>query len=157
LSAGGAQKLRVTLERSPLVALAVVIIHAGTALLVAYLPLPIAAAAAAYALIAASAAWSLWRHAFRAGRAGIETIVVRADRTVEIGRRSGAREECMIADSSVVTAWLTLMHAFPKDRRHWPWHLRAVLIAPDMLSTDDYRQLRVLLRMGKPARAAKPV
>ena len=144
-----AASLHVTLKRSSTIAAAVVAIHAATLTLIYILSISTAAFAGATVLIVASAALCCWVYALRAGRRGIASIRLRDDRRIEIEQRSGRRVECVIADSTVVGAWVTIIHAYPDYGRPLPWRMKTLLIVPDMLGAEDFRKLRVLLRLGK--------
>ena len=141
--------LRIALGRSPLLVAAAVAMHGTTIALVCVLPLPILARASAIGLVALHLVWVLWRHAWHRGAAAIIGMVLHADRTAELERRSGERQVSRIGDHSFVSAPLTVIHAYPRDVRPWPWNNCAILILPDMLDAETYRQLRVLLRLGK--------
>lgn len=151
-----AATLRVTLRHSPLAALACVALHGGTLAVVLFLSMAAVTAAGLSALIAASAAWSVWRYALLGGRSAIVALTVRVDRTAEFEEASGKRTEVVVAESTLVGAFLTVIHAYPRNQACWPWRLRTVLIVPDMLGAEDYRRLRLLLRLGRPTPRATP-
>jgi hypothetical protein len=51
-----------------------------------------------------------------------------------------------LCDGSFVAPWLTALRWRPEGA----WLDRTLLVLPDMLGADDFRRLRVLLRLGKP-------
>jgi len=67
-----------------------------------------------------------------------------ADRTVRLTERTGRRIEGMVQPDSYVGALLTTLVVRPDGKRR----LRTIAILPDMLPADDFRRLRLLLRLG---------
>jgi len=51
-----------------------------------------------------------------------------------------------LRDGSFVAPWLTALRWRPEGA----WLDRTLLVLPDMLGAEDFRRLRVLLRLGKP-------
>jgi hypothetical protein len=129
--------------------LAVVAIHGATFVLLCALPLATSGLAAAGVVIAASAALCCRAYAWRAGRHAIAAIRLHDNRTMELEQRSGNRVACRVLDSTVAGPWLTVIHACPVGERPLPWRMRTVLIVPDMLGAEEFRKLRVLLRLGR--------
>jgi len=69
------------------------------------------------------------------------TARVRVERSGEV-QVDGIGGE--LRDGSFVAPWLTVVRWRPRGA----WLDRALLIAPDMLDADDFRRLRVLLRLA---------
>jgi hypothetical protein len=140
--------LRVALKPSRLLAGTAVVVYGATLILVWALPLPVLPRVSAIGLIASHLVWVLWRYAWRQGARAIVGIVLRGERRAEIARRCGTHETCSIGEDSFVSAVLTVVRAYPAEASTWPWTVRTILVLPDMLDAETYRQLRVLLRMS---------
>jgi hypothetical protein len=54
--------------------------------------------------------------------------------------------EGQVRDGSFVAPWLTALRWRPEGA----WLDRSLLVLPDMLAEEEFRRLRVLLRLGKP-------
>lgn len=119
---------------------------ATTAVLTLALPLSGASTAMALVAIVGSAAWEIRRCAGRGVPACVE---VDGDRRVRVVARDGQSDAGAILDASYVGAWLTTI-VWRADEAPWWQPARAVLVLPDTLPADDFRQLRVLLRYGVP-------
>ena len=65
-------------------------------------------------------------------------------RAVRLTERTGRRIEGIVQADSYVGALLTTLVVRPDGKRR----LRTVAILPDMLPADDFRRLRLLLRLG---------
>ena len=76
---------------------------------------------------------------------------VSSSNQLELVRKDGKCLQVNICNDSVVTPYLTVINCKVQDAnlfaRLFVPHL---VILPDMLGTEDYRQLRVWLRWGKP-------
>ena len=57
---------------------------------------------------------------------------------------SGETIDCFVLDSTFVSSYLTVLMLKPKQWRHK--YTRSVVILPDAVDTEKFRQLRVLLR-----------
>lgn len=126
------ERVDAILARSPVVEGFVACASMATALLVAALPVEIDLRAIALPWIGASALAALRRA--RPGRA----LKVDVERGVEVAGVAGR-----LRDGSFVAPWLVVVRWRPLGA----WWDRRLLVAPDMLGTDDFRRLRVLLRM----------
>jgi hypothetical protein len=119
---------------------------AAMTLLVLVLPLELWTTAAAILVIMAVAGRGLWRCSGR----GVPAILhVGHDRRITASSRDGHSHDGSIQDDSYVGECLTTIVWRPD---HAPRYERArtILILPDMLSPEDFRRLRVLLRYGRP-------
>ena len=139
-----ARTLRLTL--GPSRAASVLIYGACTtsAALVAWLP---AAAVLRGALVIAVGAYAIFtvRHsATRIASRAIVGIELGLDRAVCLTERAGRRIEGVVQPGSYVGALLTTLVVRPDGKRR----LRSVAILPDMLPAEDFRRLRLLLRLG---------
>ncbi len=78
-------------------------------------------------------------------------IELEADRTVCMTERSGDRIEGVLLADSYVNAWVTTVVMRPEGKRL----MRSTAILPDMLPAEDFRRLRLLLRLGHIPTTAK--
>ncbi len=122
-----------------------------TAILLAWLPLPIAAHAAGGAAILAVLASGLYRCT---GRGVPALLHVGTDRLITVTGRDGRSRQGTILDDSYVGARLTTI-VWRADRDPWWRPSRAILVLPDALAPDDFRRLRVALRYGRAPAASE--
>jgi toxin CptA len=131
-------------EFSPSYRLAVLlaVVH-GAALLALLAVLPVWAGALAGALLLANLAYYLLRDALI--RLGISCTGLVADgEGVVMSLRNGDRVPCVIDKDSVVTPMLTVLNLRLRGQRG----ARSILILPDSLDAESFRELRVWLRWG---------
>jgi len=122
---------------------------AATAILVAWLPLPICVAAAGIAMVVGATLRALWRCS---GRGVPALLHVGLDRRLTVTDREGRSRAGAILDDSYVGERLTTIVWRPDGAPWWrPAH--AILVLPDTLPRDELRRLRVFLRYGRPPRA----
>jgi hypothetical protein len=142
--------IRVALGPSRIAGAAVLLAFMATAALVAWMPWPhllravIVLALGAYAM-AVNRNWVA-----RSAKHAVVALVVDIDRRITLTEASGARIEGIVQADSYVGATLTTIVVRLPARRL----LRAIAILPDMLPADDFRRLRVLLRLGRESVAA---
>jgi hypothetical protein len=67
------------------------------------------------------------------------------ERAIEVELADGTFRSGEVRDGSFVAPWLTIVRWRPLGTRCD----RSIVVLPDMLPRDDFRALRVLLRMGK--------
>jgi len=107
------------------------------------LPLP----AWQLAPLAAGAGFSLWwhwrRHVVRVHRDAIRQLHWGADRDCRLRLASGRQAAATLLPQAVVLRWLVILHLRGPGRQ-----LRHLVILPDMLPSDRFRQLRVRLRIA---------
>jgi hypothetical protein len=85
------------------------------------------------------------RHwATRSASRAIIGVELDVDRAMRLTERTGRRIEGAVQADSYVGAWLTTLVVRSDGKRR----LRTVAILPDMLPADDFRRLRLLLRLG---------
>jgi hypothetical protein len=120
---------------------------AMTAILIGWLPLPIVAAVPASVGVLAVLFSGLRRCA---GRAVPALLHVGIDRRITVTGRDGRSRAGTILDDSCVGAWLTTI-VWRADGTPWWRRACAIVVLPDTLPEDDFRQLRVVLRYGRPA------
>jgi len=128
---------RVALRRSRIGAAFVLAAGGATLILSAAIPLGWTAK-----LLAVSWVGAMWLDAYRVVRRG-RAIVVRGERIdVRDGNRDW-RSGC-VRGGSFVASWLTIIRWRPERARLD----RTIVILPDMLEPERFRELRVLLRWG---------
>ena len=120
---------------------------AMTSILLGSLQLPIGVVLPGIAAVLAVLASGLWRCT---GRGVPALLHVGIDRRITVTDRDGRSRAGLILDDSYVGAWLTTI-VWRRDGMPW-WHpARSILVLPDTLPEDEFRQLRVVLRYGRPA------
>ena len=121
----------------------------ATAALVAWLPSESASASVLKALaaivIGAYAVGTLRRWSTRTAPSSIVSIKLSVDLRIALTERCGRRVEGKVLPDTYVGGWLTTIVMRPDGTRV----SRRVAILYDMLAVDDFRRLRVLLRLGK--------
>ena len=92
------------------------------------------------------ASWTGWKlRELRRGRHAICRLRVDGDRRILLTRSDGRSMRGRILPSTYVGARLTTLVWRPSDRQF----AHAECLLPDMLSAEDFRRLRVLLRYGR--------
>ena len=134
--------LRINLSRSRILAVALTAVHAIALGAVLPLDLDLALRAALGAALAASLAHSLCRHAFLLTPNAVVALEVKDGETCRAQRRNGEAHDAQILGTTYVTPWLTVLNLRPEGRRL----ARHVLVVPDNIERDLFRQLRVVLR-----------
>jgi hypothetical protein len=137
--------LHIELAPSRLAAAAIVVGVIATAALVAWLPVPSwLRAGAAIALGGyAIALMRIWANP--TARRSAVSLVLGPSRYIVITERGGRRLEGLVQADSYVGGVLTTIVMRPAGAR---WS-RSIAILPDMLSADDFRRLRVRLRLAQ--------
>lgn len=139
----GPPSLRIELLPSPIGAVIIVVAFLATAALVAFVPGPAWLRGAAVVAIGTHAVWTLRVAARRTAKSAIVGIELLADGRAALTERSGRRREGCVQPACYVGTWLTtLVVRIDGERRS-----RALAILPDMLSAEDLRRLRILLRV----------
>ena len=89
---------------------------------------------------------ALVRAAQHSTRRAVVAIVLGADRNIAVIERSGRRTDGVVQDDSYVgSALTTIVWRSAGARRTC-----TIAILPDMLPAEEFRKLRVLLRLGQP-------
>ncbi len=87
----------------------------------------------------------IMRHwAMRSAARAIVGIELDAAHAVRLIERGGDAIDGRVQADSYVGAWITTLVVVPEGKRL----ARTVAILPDMLPADDFRRLRLLLRLG---------
>lgn len=119
---------------------------AAELVLLALLPLPIAGHLAGAAAIAAAMVSGLWRCT---GRGVPALLNVGIDRRITVTGRDGRSRDGAILDASYVGPRLTTI-VWRADAAPWWRPAQSILVLPDSLGAEPFRQLRVALRYGRP-------
>ena len=112
------------------------------------LMLPVAAKLAATGVLATSLVIYLRHYALRNLPGSIIGLAIADDMTFTLQTRCGQHIVCELLGSSFVAPYLTVLELRPGNAAKW-WQrprARSVVILPDALGKEDFRQLRVLLR-----------
>lgn len=122
--------------------------HAAAIALLWPLMLPVAAKLSATAALITSLVLYLRHYALRNSPGSITSLLLADDMTCTLETRRGERFACAPLGSSFVAPYLTVLELKPLETAKW-WHklhARSVVILPDAVDAEDFRQLRVLLR-----------
>lgn len=143
--------LRVALGPSPRLAILLLAAHGGAAAALMLTPLDALVLMVALAALAASAAFTLYRHALRRGAAAVVALECRDREQLALRLGDGRWFEGTILGSSTVSTVLTVLNIRCNGR---PRRVHVVLLG-DGIAAEDYRRLRVWLRWGpRPAARA---
>src|SRR5215470_2181096 len=137
--------LRLELKPSRLAAKLLAAGVVATALLIAWLPGEWWWRAAVAVAIGAYGVWMVRSRAYAALPRSIVALEVGADLRAIFIERSGRRIDGTVQPDSYVGAMLTTIVLRPTGA----YQSRAIAILPDMLGAEDFRKLRVLLRLGR--------
>jgi hypothetical protein len=113
------------------------------------LPLPPVGYAPCALVIVAVLISGWWRCT---GRGLPALLHVGIDRRITVTDCDGRSRAGAILDDSYVGAWLTTI-VWRWDESPWWRPATAIVVLPDMLPRDSFRQLRVVLRYGRPTAA----
>ncbi len=113
------------------------------AMAVSLLLLPLWAGMAVALLLLMSLRHCLLYHAWLSLPHSCAGLVLEEEGAVFI-RRDGAHLPCRILSGSLVAPWLTVLNVQPDEARG----VLSIVILPDSLDAESYRQLRVRLRWG---------
>ena len=145
-----ARTLRLSLGPSRLASGLICVTCLATCALVAWLPGAAALRGVSVIGIGAYAILTMRQWATRSASRAIIGIELDADRAVRLIERTGRHIEGIVQPDSYVGALLTTLVVRPEGKRR----LRTVAILPDMLPAEDFRRLRLLLRLGHAATTA---
>ena len=121
-----------------------------TSALLAALPLPWTVMLPCAAAVVGVLVGGLWRCT---GRGVPALLHVGNDRRITVTDYDGRSHAGTILDDSFVGAWLTTI-VWRRDGLPWWRPAPAIVVLPDMLSPDEFRRLRVVLRYGRLATRA---
>ncbi len=134
--------LRLQIDLSPSRYLTLILMGAhGAAIIVLLLVLPWWASAATALMLLLGLRHYLMRDAWLRLPHSCTGLVMEEEGAA-ILLRSGIQQPCRILPGSLVTPLLTLLNVLPQDARF----ARSVVILPDSLDAESFRQLRVWLK-----------
>lgn len=134
--------LSITLRPSCLLGLLLVAMHALALLSAWQVPLALVAKIGVAALLASSLALSLRQHVWRAGKRSVRAIRLTGECDLSLQGQDGAWLEAAILPSSFISPYLTVLNLQLEGERR----ARHVIILPDAMDSEQFRQLRVWLR-----------
>lgn len=88
----------------------------------------------------------LWSLRGQLGRQRITQLHLYEDGRLEVERRNGQCEKRAVHAETTVIAWLVVLLLSPRDTPSYFKRQEALVILPDTLSAEDFRQLRIWLR-----------
>jgi toxin CptA len=121
-------------------------VHALTLLVVWLLPFSLLWRATLSILIVASLCFYLHRDAFKLAHQSIVSIKCLPDCKLELQRQTGEWITASLQPGSFVAPYLTTLAYRPQEK----YFTRHVIILPDMLDENTFRELRVQLRWQSP-------
>lgn len=131
------------LQPSRYLAAMLIVAHGITLAALFPLALPGWAKAALAAFILFSLAYHLRRDAWLSAPYASVELVLEGDR-IALTTRGGEQLAGQILRDSLVTPFITVLNVLPQDARA----VRSVIILPDSLDAESFRQLRVCLKWG---------
>lgn len=138
-------RLRIELVASRVAATCIIALGAATGVLVALLPIPW------WAIVATLVGIGVWGWdrlraiAWRRNAGSAIELVLTGDRRIFIRTKCGHLQAGVVLEATYVSPSLTAIVWQPADA----WRSQSLLILPDMLLAEDFRQLRVVLRYGR--------
>jgi hypothetical protein len=138
-------QLRVVLGPSRIATCALAALAALAIALLLIMPAPAWTDALGALALVAWAAHRIRLHGLRRAPASIVEVMLAEDRTIVVRHRDGRLRAGLVLDRSHVHPAFTSIAWRPDGVRL----ARSVPIVPDMLASDDFRRLRVLLRYGR--------
>ncbi|MGH8750890.1 MAG: protein YgfX [Burkholderiales bacterium] len=134
--------MNIALKPSKHLLLLLIATHAAAVIIIWLVQLPGWLQAAATLVLCLSLFFYSKRYAMLSALNSIIGIEIREERVCIIQTRDGKYLDCIILPTSTVYSWLTVLNLMQRDERV----LRHVVIFPDAIATEDFRQLRVWLR-----------
>jgi hypothetical protein len=134
--------LRIELRVSRVAAALILAAYAMTAALLLCLPLAWSFRGLGIAVIACACAFALRK---TIGASAPALVRLDTDRRIVVINRDGCEREGVVLADSYVGSRVTTIVWLPAG----VWFARTMLIVADALASDDFRQLRVVLRHGR--------
>lgn len=135
--------LTVTLRPSFLLAALLLLMHGLAMASVWLVPLHSAAKIVAAICLALSLLHALWRHVLRRGMKAVQAIRWQEESKLSVQEGGGGQwQEAELLPSSFVSAYLVVLNLRLAEEK-WARH---VVILPDGIEAEQFRQLRVNLR-----------
>jgi toxin CptA len=134
--------LSITLHPSYLLALFLVAMHALALASVWLVPLVLAAKIGTAVVLASSLVLSLRQHVWRAGKRSVRAVRLTGECDMSLQGQDATWLEAAILPSSFISPYLTVLNLNIEGERR----ARHVVILPDAMDAEQFRQLRVWLR-----------
>ena len=131
------------LQPSIYFAIAVVVSHGAALAVLAPLALPIWAKILLASLVLISLLYHVWHDAWLLALSSNKTLLLDGDMILLVARNGDQVTARVLADS-LVTPYITVLNVLPQGS----YLARSVIILPDSLDAESFRQLRVWLRWG---------
>lgn len=138
------QSVDIRLGPSRVLALWIVTLHLATAAIVVAQPIAAWARYPVGGVLVVLGVLHAWNE-LAGRRRGISSLALAEDRTVAFVDRAGQRSRGRVAPTTYVGDRLVVLHTREDGRRF----CRTDAILADMLSPDDFRRLKVLLRLSR--------
>lgn len=106
-----------------------------------------------------STAYAISMHGTRGLPWSVVKLTINAKQELHVVRKDGQRIPVQVEASSVVTPYLTLLQlsTIQVERHEKAWlNRQAIIVLPDNVEREAYRQLRVWLRWGKFKKSDQP-
>lgn len=145
-STRSAGPLVLELKPSKILLVANTALHGGAAMAVWVLPLLLHWRIFAIAFICATCCYYGWQYCLLRNGSSIVRIVWDSDDNWELIRRDGQSEDGLLLGDSTVYARFAVINFFTGPR----WRRRSVLLTPDCVDPEQFRQLRVRLNIANP-------
>jgi toxin CptA len=131
------------LQPSVYFTIALIASHGVALTVLAPLALPLWARILLASLVITSLLYHVWHDAWLLALSSNKTLLVDGD-MVQLVARNGDQVTARVLADSLVTPYITVLNVLPQGS-----HLaRSVIILPDSLDTESFRQLRVWLSWG---------
>ena len=131
------------LQPSMYFTIALVASHGAALAVLASLVLPLWAKILLASLVLVSLLYHIWHDAWLLALSSNKTLLLDGDMILLVARNGDKVTARVLADS-LVTPYITVLNVLPQGS-----HLaRSVIILPDSLDAESFRQLRVWLRWG---------
>lgn len=134
--------LSITLRHSYLLVLFLVAMHALALACVWLVPLALAAKIGVAVGVVSSLVLSLRHHVWRAGRRCVRAIRLNGECDISLQGQDGVWLEVKLLPNSFVSPYLTVLNLSLEGERR----ARHVVLLPDVMDAEQFRQLRVWLR-----------
>ena|SRR5438552_9420851 len=141
--------LQIELQPSRIAGLLTLAVVVATSALVAWLPAELWQRLLAVTLLGVYGIALVRAWAGRSTRRAVVAIALGANRHIAVVERGGRRVEGEVQDDSYVGSSITTIVWRCRGARR----SRTIAILPDMLPAEDFRKLRVLLRLGRVPKA----
>ena len=131
------------LQPSIYLTIALVASHGAVLAVLVPLALPLWAKILLVLLVLVSLLYHVWHDAWLLALSSNKTLLLDGDMILLVAR-NGDRVTARILADSLVTPFLTVLNVLPQGK----YLARSVIILPDSLDAESFRQLRVWLRWG---------